>query len=55
VYLGHDDGAIYLERPVDLVRYSNTFEMLVEAALSPDATRDFRPDGGHRSARQLER
>lgn len=41
VYIEHDDGAIYLERPVDLVRYSNTFETLVEAALSPDATRDF--------------
>ena len=41
VYLEHADGAIYLERPVDLVRYANAFETLAAAALSPDATRDF--------------
>jgi transcriptional regulator with XRE-family HTH domain len=41
VYLEHEDGAIYLERPVDLVRYANAFETLAAAALSPDATRDF--------------
>jgi len=26
VYLEHEDGALYLERPVDLVRYAGTFE-----------------------------
>lgn len=38
VYLEHHMGALYLERPADLVRYSQMFEQLVEAALSPDAT-----------------
>lgn len=41
VYLEHEDGAIYLERPVDLAHYTDTFEALVEMALSPDETRDF--------------
>jgi hypothetical protein len=41
VYLEHEDGAIYMERPVDLAYYADTFEALVEMALSADETRDF--------------
>lgn len=41
VYLEHEDGAIYLERPVDLARYADTFEALAEVALTPEETRDF--------------
>ena len=41
VYLKHDQGAIYLKRPTDLASYTNTFEALVDRALSPDLTRDF--------------
>jgi transcriptional regulator with XRE-family HTH domain len=41
VYLEHEDGAIYLERPVDLAQYANTFEKLVAAALSPISSREF--------------
>jgi transcriptional regulator with XRE-family HTH domain len=36
VYLEHHMGALYLERPADLVRYTAMFEQLVGAALSPD-------------------
>lgn len=39
VYLEHDDGAVYLERPSDLDRYTKTFDSLARQALSPDATR----------------
>lgn len=41
VYLEHAEGAVYLERPSDLERYTRTFEELVGRALSPAATRDF--------------
>jgi transcriptional regulator with XRE-family HTH domain len=41
VYLEHRDGAIYLERPADLDRYTATFDDLTRLALSPDATADF--------------
>lgn len=35
VYLEHHLGALYLERPADIQRYSAMFEQLVEAALTP--------------------
>lgn len=35
VYLEHDEGAIYLERPTDLTRYTHAFEVLTRLALSP--------------------
>jgi transcriptional regulator with XRE-family HTH domain len=41
VYLEHAEGAVYLERPSDLQRYTATFDALVDHALSPKATRDF--------------
>jgi transcriptional regulator with XRE-family HTH domain len=41
VYLEHQDGAVYLERPTDLTRYTRAFEALVQRALSPESTRDF--------------
>lgn len=41
VYLEHDQGAIYLERPADLTRYSASFDALSRVALSPDDTVDF--------------
>lgn len=41
VYLEHQDGAVYLERPADLARYTQAFEALVKRALSPNLTRDF--------------
>lgn len=40
VYIEHEDGAVYLERPSDLERYKMKFESVSEQALSPDATRD---------------
>lgn len=40
VYLEHDDGALYLERPSDLARYTKTFSSLTRQALSPDKTRE---------------
>lgn len=41
VYLEHMDGAVYLERPVDLAKYSKVFESLTQQALSVEETRDF--------------
>ncbi|HEU5475721.1 MAG TPA: helix-turn-helix transcriptional regulator [Actinophytocola sp.] len=41
VYLEHDEGAIYLERPADLRRYTATFEALTRLALSPADTEAF--------------
>ncbi|WP_084425177.1 helix-turn-helix domain-containing protein [Kibdelosporangium aridum] len=41
VYLEHKDGAVYLERPVDLGKYSKVFESLTKQALSADESRDF--------------
>lgn len=41
VYLEHEDGALYLERPADLDRYTGKFETISAMALSPDDTRDF--------------
>ena len=35
VYLEHDQGAIYLERPTDLDRYTHAFDRLTRLALSP--------------------
>ncbi|MGB3440454.1 MAG: helix-turn-helix transcriptional regulator [Actinophytocola sp.] len=39
VYLEHDDGAVYLERPSDLARYTRTFDSLTRHALSPGDSR----------------
>jgi transcriptional regulator with XRE-family HTH domain len=39
VYLEHYNGALYLERPVDIATYSKVFEHLSSIALSPDASR----------------
>jgi len=36
VYLEHHMGALYLERPADLMRYTEMFEQLVTLALPPD-------------------
>lgn len=36
VYLEHHMGALYLERPADLMRYTEMFEQLATLALSPD-------------------
>lgn len=36
VYLEHHLGALYLERPADITRYTAIFEQLVANALSPD-------------------
>jgi transcriptional regulator with XRE-family HTH domain len=36
VYLEHHMGALYLERPADLMRYTAMFEQLVGRSLSPD-------------------
>jgi transcriptional regulator with XRE-family HTH domain len=36
VYLEHHMGALYLERPADLLRYSAMFEQLADSALDPD-------------------
>jgi transcriptional regulator with XRE-family HTH domain len=41
VYLEHENGAIYMERPSDLARYTDGFEHLVAGALSPRETRKF--------------
>ncbi|CAM3811475.1 helix-turn-helix transcriptional regulator [Kibdelosporangium persicum] len=41
VYLEHNDGAVYLERPIDLAKYSAAFESLTKQALSAEDTRDF--------------
>ncbi|PPK70853.1 helix-turn-helix transcriptional regulator [Actinokineospora auranticolor] len=41
VFLEHADGAVYLERPADLARYSNSFERMALLALSPEETRAF--------------
>lgn len=38
VYLEHDGGAVYLERPVDLRRYTSAFDTLTRLALPPDDT-----------------
>jgi transcriptional regulator with XRE-family HTH domain len=38
VYLEHQDGAVYLERPADLARYTSAFDSIAGQALSPDAT-----------------
>lgn len=40
VYLEHDDGAVYLERPSDLKRYTRTFDSLTGQALSPHDSRE---------------
>lgn len=40
VYLEHDHGALYQERPADLERYGSVFAQLTEMALSPDDTRE---------------
>jgi transcriptional regulator with XRE-family HTH domain len=41
VYVEHQDGATYLERPIDLSKYAAVFDSLSEQALSPDDTRRF--------------
>jgi len=38
VFLEHDHGGMYLERPADLERYSWVFRRLSEQALTPDAS-----------------
>lgn len=40
VYLEHEDGATYLERPSDLDRYAGKFESISAQALSPGETRE---------------
>src|SRR5262245_15527561 len=40
VYIEHDDGATYLERPSDLARYTTGFDALAAQALSPEATKE---------------
>lgn len=40
VYIEHEDGATYLERPSDLDRYTSSFESLATQALSPGDTTD---------------
>jgi transcriptional regulator with XRE-family HTH domain len=40
VYVEHDNGAVYLERPADLDHYTGTFDNLAEQALPPGETRD---------------
>lgn len=39
VYLEHDHGALYQERPADLARYGEVFAQLEQMALSPEETR----------------
>jgi len=39
VYLEHFNGALYLERPIDIAQYSRVFEHLSSIALSLDASR----------------
>jgi hypothetical protein len=41
VYLEHDEGATYLERPTDLARYTGTFDALTRLALSPGESAAF--------------
>lgn len=41
VYIEHERGALYLERPSDIDGYARDFEALTRAALSPEETRDF--------------
>lgn len=41
VYIEHEYGAVYLERPSDLAQYGRDFEALTQAALQPEETRDF--------------
>lgn len=41
VYLEHDEGAVYLERPGDLRRYVHRFDALVDLALLPSDTEEF--------------
>ncbi|MGH7743954.1 MAG: helix-turn-helix domain-containing protein [Candidatus Dormibacteria bacterium] len=41
VYLEHIHGALYLERPVDLERYTRVFESLTKTSLSASASRDY--------------
>lgn len=41
VYVEHVEGAVYLERLSDLARYTDTFESLVQMALSPEETRGY--------------
>jgi transcriptional regulator with XRE-family HTH domain len=41
VYLENDRGALYLERPADVVRYQTIFKQLVATALSSGETRRF--------------
>lgn len=36
VYLEHHLGALYLERPADILRYTGIFEQLIASALGPD-------------------
>jgi hypothetical protein len=36
VYLEHHLGALYLERPADIARYTAIFEQLDARALAPD-------------------
>lgn len=40
VYLEHERGATYLERPLDLERHSEIFRLLRETALSPDDSKE---------------
>ena len=40
VYIEHEDGAVYLERPSDLERYEVKFDSVSSQALSPEQTRD---------------
>lgn len=41
VYVEHDGGAVYLERPIDLRRYTSSFEIVTHLALSPADSDDF--------------
>ncbi|MET0237065.1 MAG: helix-turn-helix transcriptional regulator [Kibdelosporangium sp.] len=41
VYVEHEDGAVYLERPADLAKYSTAFKSLSAQALSVEETREF--------------
>ena len=38
VYIEHDHGALYQERPADLERYREVFSQLTRMALSPEDT-----------------
>jgi hypothetical protein len=41
VYIEHTDGAVYLERPVDLAAYGAAFDAVTKLALSPRESREF--------------